>query len=46
MLPDMQGEELCETVREGSDVPVIMLTAKSGEEDRVKGMSASAPMTM
>ena len=42
MLPDMHGEELCETVREGSDVPVIMLTAKSGEEDRVKGLGIGA----
>jgi DNA-binding response OmpR family regulator len=42
MLPDMQGEELCKTIREGSDVPVIMLTAKSGEEDRVKGLGIGA----
>jgi DNA-binding response OmpR family regulator len=42
MLPDMQGEELCKIIREGSDVPVIMLTAKSGEEDRVKGLGIGA----
>lgn len=42
MLPDMQGEELCSIIREGSDVPVIMLTAKSGEEDRVKGLGIGA----
>ena len=42
MLPDMQGEELCKTVREGSDVPVIMLTARSGEEDRIKGLGLGA----
>lgn len=42
MLPDMQGEELCKVVREGSDVPVIMLTAKSGEEDRIKGLGIGA----
>ena len=42
MLPDMQGEELCKIIREGSDVPVIMLTAKSGEEDRIKGLGIGA----
>ncbi len=42
MLPDMQGEELCSIIRQGSDVPVIMLTAKSGEEDRVKGLGIGA----
>lgn len=42
MLPDMQGEELCRIIREGSDVPVIMLTAKSAEEDRIKGLGIGA----
>jgi DNA-binding response OmpR family regulator len=42
MLPDMQGEEICQIIREGSDVPVIMLTAKSGEEDRIKGLGIGA----
>lgn len=42
MLPDMQGEELCKIIREGSDVPVIILTAKSGEEDRIKGLGIGA----
>ncbi len=42
MLPDMQGEELCKIVREQSDVPVIMLTAKSAEEDRIKGLGLGA----
>jgi len=42
MLPDMQGEELCKIIREGSDVPVIMLTAKSAEEDRIKGLGIGA----
>jgi DNA-binding response OmpR family regulator len=42
MLPDMAGEELCRTIRESSDVPIIMLTAKSGEEDRIKGLSIGA----
>lgn len=42
MLPDMQGEEICRIIRESSDVPVIMLTAKSGEEDRIRGLGIGA----
>jgi DNA-binding response OmpR family regulator len=42
MLPDIRGEELCSVIRESSEVPVIMLTAKSGEEDRVKGLGLGA----
>lgn len=42
MLPDIQGEELCKIIRRNSDVPVIMLTAKSGEEDRIKGLGIGA----
>ena len=42
MLPDMAGEEICRIIREGSDVPIIMLTAKSGEEDRIKGLGIGA----
>ena len=41
-LPDIQGEELCQIIREHSDVPIIMLTAKSAEEDRVKGLGIGA----
>jgi DNA-binding response OmpR family regulator len=42
MLPDFQGEEICNIVRENSDMPIIMLTAKSGEDDRVKGLGMGA----
>lgn len=42
MLPDIQGEELCSLIRKDSEVPIIMLTAKSGEEDRVKGLGMGA----
>lgn len=42
MLPDIQGEELCSLIRRDSDVPIIMLTAKSAEEDRVKGLGMGA----
>jgi DNA-binding response OmpR family regulator len=42
MLPDMDGEEICEVLRKDSDIPIIMLTAKSDEEDRVKGLGMGA----
>jgi DNA-binding response OmpR family regulator len=42
MLPDMKGEEICSIIRGNSDVPVIMLTAKSAEEDRIKGLGLGA----
>ncbi len=42
MLPDMDGEDICKTIREGSDLPIIMLTAKSEEEDRIKGLGIGA----
>lgn len=42
MLPDISGEEVCSAVREHSDIPIIMLTAKSEEEDRVRGLGIGA----
>src|SRR5512143_3457391 len=42
MLPDIQGEELCKIIRERSDAPIIMLTAKSGEDDRIRGLGIGA----
>jgi DNA-binding response OmpR family regulator len=42
MLPDLHGEDLCHLIRKDSDVPIIMLTAKSAEEDRVKGLGLGA----
>ena len=42
MLPDMTGEELCLQLKEIADVPVIMLTAKSSEEERVAGFALGA----
>lgn len=42
MLPDISGEDLCRTIRETSGVPIIMLTAKSGEEDRIRGLGIGA----
>jgi DNA-binding response OmpR family regulator len=41
-LPDIDGETICKAIREVSDIPVIMLTAKSAEDDRVRGLSMGA----
>src|SRR4030066_504421 len=42
MLPDLPGEEIARTLRCRSDVPIIMLTAKAAEEDRVNGFRIGA----
>lgn len=42
MLPDKEGEEVCQILRGKSSVPILMLTAKSQEEDRIKGFSLGA----
>ncbi|GBE00475.1 transcriptional regulatory protein SrrA [bacterium BMS3Abin07] len=42
MLPDMSGEDICEAVRDDSDTPILMLTAKSEEEDKVRGLGLGA----
>ncbi len=42
MLPDMSGEEVFQGLREISEFPVIMLTAKSSEEERVAGFALGA----
>lgn len=42
MLPDISGEEVARAVRELSSVPIIMLTAKSSEDDRVAGLRLGA----
>ena len=41
-LPDVSGFELCRQLREFSDVPVIFLTARGGEIDRVVGLELGA----
>jgi DNA-binding response OmpR family regulator len=38
----MSGEEVCEEIRKASRVPIIMLTAKSGEGDKLSGFSLGA----
>jgi len=42
MLPDMSGEELCLQLKDIADVPIIMLTAKASEEERVAGFALGA----
>ena len=40
MLPDISGEDICRQIRQTSSVPVIMLTAKVDEEEKLTGFGA------
>ena len=42
MLPKIPGERVCRTIRDTSDVPIIMLTAKGEIEDRIIGLELGA----
>jgi DNA-binding response OmpR family regulator len=42
MLPGLNGFEVCRIVRERSNCPIIMLTAKGAEEDKVQGLRLGA----
>ncbi|MBQ1802102.1 response regulator transcription factor [Lachnobacterium bovis] len=42
MLPKMEGFEVCQTVREFSDVPIVMLTAKGDDMDKILGLEYGA----
>ena len=42
MLPGLDGIEVCRRLRDGSDVPILMLTARDGVSDRVAGLDAGA----
>jgi two-component system, OmpR family, response regulator RegX3 len=42
MLPGMSGTEICRALRSRSDVPIIMLTAREAEVDRVVGLELGA----
>ncbi|MEJ2486054.1 MAG: response regulator transcription factor [Anaerolineales bacterium] len=42
MMPEMDGFEVLERIREFSNVPIIMLTAKGEEADRVEGLNRGA----
>jgi len=42
MLPGMSGNEVCRSIRQNSQVPIIMLTAKDSEIDKVVGLEIGA----
>ena len=42
MLPGLSGVDVCRTLRQRSSVPIIMLTAKDGEIDKVVGLEIGA----
>jgi len=42
MLPDLSGEEVCAAVRAESAIPILMLSARAGEDDRVRGLDLGA----
>lgn len=42
MLPDIPGEEICQILRKKSKVPIIMLTAKTEEDDILRGLDIGA----
>ncbi|AEM78543.1 response regulator transcription factor [Thermoanaerobacter wiegelii] len=42
MLPGISGEELCKRIRQFSNVPILMLTAKVQESDKINGFSIGA----
>ncbi len=42
MLPDRSGEDVCRDIRERADTPILMLTAKASEDERVMGLAIGA----
>ncbi|MCH5586649.1 response regulator transcription factor [Shimazuella sp. AN120528] len=42
MLPDVSGEIICQQIRALSPIPILMLTAKVSESDRITGLSIGA----
>jgi len=42
MLPGMDGIEVCQRLRSGGNLPILMLTAKDAVQDRVQGLDAGA----
>jgi DNA-binding response OmpR family regulator len=42
MLPQLSGTEVCRALRAESDVPIVMLTARDAERDRVLGLDVGA----
>ncbi len=42
MMPHLSGFSVCKTAREMSDLPIILLTARSGEDDKLEGYNLGA----
>ncbi len=42
MLPKLSGEEVCRKIRTTSSIPIIMLTAKAEEDEKIEGISIGA----
>jgi DNA-binding response OmpR family regulator len=42
MLPDLDGMEVCRRIRQGGDLPVLMLTARDDDLDKIAGLDAGA----
>jgi len=42
MLPGMEGHTICRRIREFSQLPIIMVTAKGADEEKVKGLDSGA----
>ncbi len=42
MLPEISGQDVCKTIRKSSNTPIIMLTAKDSELDKVVGLEIGA----
>jgi len=42
MLPGLNGQEVCRRLRAVSNVPILMLTARTSEDDRVRGLEGGA----
>ncbi|MCW5875134.1 MAG: response regulator transcription factor [Anaerolineales bacterium] len=42
MMPEMDGFQACQRIREFSNVPIIMLTAKGDEDQRIQGLNLGA----
>lgn len=42
MLPKISGEEVCSKIRTISDIPIIMLTAKTEEDEKIEGLAIGA----
>jgi len=42
MLPDIDGVEVCKRIRQSTDLPVLMLTARDEDEDKIIGLEVGA----